>query len=71
MIEKIKINQHNSVQFRAKQFYQISQTISETSQTSGFVLPLTCSVNNDSGLLHVLFLHEAHVLPKNKNSECY
>ena len=53
------------------QFYQISQTMSKTSQTSGFVLPLTCSVNNDSGLLRVLFLHEVHVLPKNKNAECY
>ena len=48
------------------QFYQMSQTISKTSQTSGFVLPLTCSVNNDSGLLHGLFLHEVHVLPKTK-----
>ena len=53
------------------QVYQISQTISKTSQTGGFVLPLTCSVNNDSGLLHVLFLHEVRVLPKNKNAECY
>ena len=57
--------------FGLMQFYQISQTISKMSQRSGFVLPLTCSVNNGSGLLHVLFLHEVHVLPKNKNSECY
>lgn len=52
------------------QFYQISQQYQKRLKRA-YLSPLTCSANNDSGLLHVLFLHEVHVLPKNKNSECY